>query len=235
MFLKKKNLFIICFLSSGFCLPANAGEVNISGFGITSYDKTIKSYKESLFEGIVKQKYDFSCGSAALATLLYYHYYYNVTEIEILRAMYEVGDKETILKKGFSLLDMKSYLASVGLSSDGYKMSIDKLRKIGLPSVVLINNGGYLHFVVIKGIYGDEILLGDPSLGVKKMAISKFKKMWNGVSFFIKNDTAFAKQSFNLISEWNVRGKVRFGDILLDADLADVTADFANTTNYYTY
>src|SRR5690606_40798166 len=55
---------------------------------------------------------DFSCGSAATATLLTYQYGHPVTELEVFRQMYAQGDQARIRKEGFSLLDMRRYLQS---------------------------------------------------------------------------------------------------------------------------
>lgn len=80
---------------------AQAGLVvipDLSGSG--TYVQVI-SQKESLFQTTVHQKYDFSCGSAALATLLTYHYDTPVTEQDVFTWMFEKGDKEKSGVKGF--------------------------------------------------------------------------------------------------------------------------------------
>ncbi|MDQ6880994.1 MAG: C39 family peptidase, partial [Pseudomonadota bacterium] len=109
----------------------------------------------------VHQQYDFSCGSAALATLLTHHYGHPAAEQEILHAMYDLGDQDKIHREGFSLLDMKRYLAGLGYVADGFQQPLEKLRDAGLPAIVLINEQGYRHFVVIKGLEDGRVLLGD--------------------------------------------------------------------------
>ncbi len=118
----------------------------------------------------VKQEHDFSCGSAALATLLTYHYDDPVTEETVFKAMFARGNKEKIEREGFSLLDMKRYLEANGYYSDGYVTNLGKVAKVGKPVIVLINNGGYLHFVVIKGIDGEKVLIGDPATGARTLS-----------------------------------------------------------------
>ena len=58
--------------SSG-AAPARAGDVLLPGAG-TLFQVPVKSMNEIRFQSVVPQRYDFSCGSAAVATLLTYHY-----------------------------------------------------------------------------------------------------------------------------------------------------------------
>jgi predicted double-glycine peptidase len=72
------------------------------------YRTTVVSYRDMPFRTVVRQQYDFSCGSAAVATLLRYHYGRDVDEATIFQAMYVIGNKGAIQKKGFSLADIRS-------------------------------------------------------------------------------------------------------------------------------
>ena len=53
-----------------------------------AYSLRVTSLKEARFKTTIPQQYDFSCGSAALATLLTHHYARPVGEQEVLREMY---------------------------------------------------------------------------------------------------------------------------------------------------
>ena len=66
------------------------------------------------FRSVVRQRYDFSCGSAAVATLLTHHYGRPMPESTPFQAMWELGDKETIRKVGFSMLDMRKATSNNG-------------------------------------------------------------------------------------------------------------------------
>ena len=69
----------------------------------------VRSFEEERFATVIRQKYDFSCGSAALATLLRYHYGLSQDEEATFRGMWATGDQPQIRRVGFSLLDMKRY------------------------------------------------------------------------------------------------------------------------------
>ena len=121
----------------------------LSGTGPTAdFAMPVKSVEERRFYSVVRQRYDFSCGSAALATLLHYHYARPVDEKIVFAGMWAEGDRAAIRKVGFSLLDMKRYLAAHGLPADGYKVSLDQVAKANVPGVALLDIKGYRHFVV---------------------------------------------------------------------------------------
>ena len=77
--------------------------------------------QELRFLETVRQGFDFSCGSAALATLLSFHYGRPTTEFQVFESMWKTGDTEKIRKDGFSMLDMKRYLEQEGLRADGFQ------------------------------------------------------------------------------------------------------------------
>lgn len=203
---------------------AHAGSAVLPGVtGGGDFSVRVKSIKESRFRTTIHQQYDFSCGSAALATLLTYHYEDPVSEQEVFKAMYEVGDKEKIRKEGFSLLDIKKYLSTRGYDSDGFRTTLEKLIAIGVPAIVLLNSNGYKHFVVVKGATANDVLIGDPSAGIKKMSRSDFESVWNGLLFLIRNNKATAKSHFNSQEEWQTRAKAPLGTALTTTELANIT------------
>ena len=160
----------------------------------------VTSMYERRFATVVRQQYDFSCGSAALATLLRYHYGLGVDEQATFLGMWQVGDQALIRKLGFSLLDMKHYLAGRGMTADGYQVTLAQIGTARLPGIALINVAGYKHFVVVKGIdrglAGDSVLLGDPATGLRRMTGPEFVRAWNGVLFVINQDSAAVKATF---------------------------------------
>lgn len=193
---------------------------NAGGF---SFHASVVSMKEARFRSVIKQEYDFSCGSAALATLLTYSYDTPTREQVVLTSMFEHGDKEKIRTQGFSLLDMKRYLESRGFSADGFRTSLSKLAKVGIPAIALITVRGYRHFVVIKGVSRDEVLIGDPALGIRTYSRTEFKKIWNGILFVVTDRVQIAKAHFNERRDWQVRHKAPFGTALSREGLATFT------------
>ncbi|MEX0921960.1 MAG: C39 family peptidase [Rhodovibrionaceae bacterium] len=195
------------FAAAVLCLqatPSEAGETRVT-VGGGSFNVPVQSMREARFSRIVLQRYDFSCGSAALATLLSYHYDRPVSEREVFFEMWKAGDQEAIRTKGFSLLDIKKYLASLGLPSDGFRVGLDKIAEVGVPIIALIDLNGYRHFVVVKGIRGNSVLVGDPAIGLKVWSIEEFEAMWNGIAFAIRSEGDLAKANFNRAEDWRVK------------------------------
>jgi predicted double-glycine peptidase len=161
----------------------------------------VKSWKETRFNATVRQQYDFSCGSAALATLLSHHYGYRVTEQMVFEQMYLKGDQQKIRQQGFSLLDMQGFLASHGFRADGFELPLEKLVEAKLPAIVLVSDKGYNHFVVIKGIADGRILIGDPSSGTRTIGLERFRELWSSKLLFVIHgyDGAVA---FNRDTDW---------------------------------
>jgi uncharacterized protein len=164
----------------------------------------VRSVSERRFLTVVHQQYDFSCGSAALATLLTYQYSQPLTEQAAFVGMWRDGDRAQIRRLGFSLLDMKRYLAARGLSSDGYQVNLEQIATARVPGIALIDVGGYKHFVTVKGIAEGALVLGDPSLGIRRMSFAQFKKMWNGVYFVITATNLQKSQVFNRETDWDL-------------------------------
>lgn len=188
-------------------LPHGGG----SGFsaGRNDYVLPVRSMVERRFLTVVRQQYDFSCGSAALATLLHYHYGDAQTEQSIFVGMWRDGDREQIRRLGFSLLDMKRYLAARGLDSDGYQVTLQQIEATRIPGIALINMNGYLHFIVVKGVENGQVLVGDPSLGIRLIPARKFQSMWNEILFVVNDRPDVAKANFGTDRDWGLVARAR--------------------------
>ncbi|PTQ13156.1 peptidase C39 [Sphingomonas oleivorans] len=157
----------------------------------------VESMMGRRFHTVIRQQYDFSCGSAALATLLRYHYDDPQSERSVFLGMWRDGDRAQIRRAGFSLLDMKRYLEARGITADGYRVGLDQIEKARLPGIALIDFNGYRHFVVVKGVEAGSVLLGDPSLGLRREKPAIFARQWNGVFFVLNGRIAAARRHFN--------------------------------------
>lgn len=232
-----RNKFILVMISALFLctLSANvyAVPVDLFGGGGGEYNIPAQSLVDKRFSGVTKQKFDFSCGSAAVATLLKEFYGRKVDEKDVLTAMYDVGDQEAIKKKGFSLLDMQSYLSSIGYTADGYRAPLNKLVKANIPAIALINPKGYSHFVVIAAVNDDSVIILDSSKGKSLMRRDEFESLWNGILFIVHDDMKLAGKSFNTKSRWASHLQARYNTNLNDRDLASTGLETAYTPGYY--
>jgi hypothetical protein len=204
---------------------ARAGDVTFRGYVAGDMDIRVRSLKEARFTRVIKQQYDFSCGSAALATLLSYHYDIPVRETDVFQQMYSFGDKKHIEQYGFSLLDMKKYLEAHQYVADGFRISLSRLQELGVPAIALIQVKSYRHFVVVKGVEDGRVLLGDPARGVRSMSVNDFDAAWNGIAFIVRNNAEVGKKHFNMKQDWDTLAAAPYGVALARQSLASFTVN----------
>lgn len=197
---------VTCVLAGQITPPiatATAGSVYLGGMGLGGAPSLgLESFQEQKYEGTIAQEHDFSCGSAALATLLTFNYHIHATEDQVFESMFNNGDQRVISKSGFSLLDMKKYLDRHGIESGGFRAPLSKLQQVGVPAIVLITVRGYRHFVVLEGIQNGAVLLSDPANGSRTESLAIFESQWSGIFFLILDDVDQAQKTFNNPTRW---------------------------------
>jgi hypothetical protein len=172
-----------------------------SSFGIVSIvqdnisvNKNIKSWIEIRDNQLIKQKYDYSCGSSALSTILKYYYNEDITEEEVLNFILKNVFKNKNYKKVkrnklnlyLTFEDLKNYAEYKGYQAVGLALPIESLKKLKVPAIVYIKIKSFEHFSVFKGIDDKYVYLGDPSLGNIKIRIEKFKSI-----FYTRKDAKY--------------------------------------------
>jgi uncharacterized protein len=184
----------------------------------------VLSLRELRFRGVIEQQYDYSCGAAAVATLLSHHLETPTPEAHVFANMLANGEAERIVKVGFSLLDMKRYLRARGFEADGFKVPLAKLQEGQIPAIALIdqqvNKAVYKHFVVIKGITDDRVLLADSSAGLRMMDRAEFERIRDPVLLVVRSHLELARKHFQGEAEgWQLRPRVKDRSALETADL----------------
>jgi len=125
------------------------------------------------------QKWDLSCGSAALATLLTYDLGDPVGERPVATAMLRRTEPLRVRTRGgFSLLDLQEYAEGRGYEAAGYgQMTFDDLLKL-LPAIVPLELRQGDHFVVVRGTRDGELVFADPAFRKRTLAIADFERAW---------------------------------------------------------
>ena len=135
---------------------------------------------------VIKQNFDYSCGSAALATLLNYSIGEELTEKQVIAGLLKYGDKEAIAqRRAFSLLDMKRFVEVLGYQGAGYKATLEDLKTLDRPCIVPVTVFQYRHFVVFKGIAHGHVLVADPYSGNTSYTLADFEAHWYLNSLFM--------------------------------------------------
>ena len=144
-------------------------------------DQPARSMKDLRDRNVVKQRFDFSCGAAALATLLRYGFGHHVTEAQIMVALFDLpseDEKAARRRTGFSLLDMQRVARAQGYEAEGFRLEPHQLSLLAGPVIVYIEPRGYKHFAVLRGIRDGRVYLADPSLGNVRMPLYAFLERW---------------------------------------------------------
>lgn len=206
--------------------PANA-QVRTHGEGGGSFTVSVTSWRDIPFRTVVRQQYDYSCGSAAVATLLRFHYGLAVNEGEVFQAMYDRGDQARIRSVGFSMLDMRAYLQARGFNADGLRLSLDRLASLQVPAIALITHDNYRHFVVVKGISADRVLVGDPTFGIQSYSREEFAAIWNGVVLAIREPPeGWPTPTYNNPVEWRPWSRAPLNMAQQPISATDLTLSF---------
>lgn len=148
----------------------------------------VRSMVELRGQGVVQQRFDLSCGAAALATLLTYDLGDRVEEREIIDALLRGADADRIRERGgFSLLDLKRYAAGRGYATAGYKgIDLVTLQALG-AAIVPIENPIGAHFVVFRGVVRGRAVLADPAYGNRTLPLERFQELWSPrVAFVVR-------------------------------------------------
>lgn len=164
--------------------------------GVAPAHKSMRSLRDMRYRELVQQHYDFSCGSAALASLLHYGYGMDVSETELIKQMMAGADPEEVVRNGFSMLDMKRYVEAVGLRAHGYRIEPDALYRLQMPVIALLDIKGYRHFVLVKGASAGRVYVADPALGHRVMAEADFVAGWNGIVLAVVADMPIRADSY---------------------------------------
>ncbi|NQT13591.1 MAG: C39 family peptidase [Planctomycetes bacterium] len=165
-----------------------------------TFRRHVKSWRELQRENVVMQQRDYSCGAAALATLIRYHWGDEVTEIQLLVEVVRMLTPEEMkerIKNGLSLTDLRrlavrsGYLATIG------RLEFEKLREVKVPLIVGITVNDFDHFVVYRGTDGQYVYLADPARGNVRTPIPEFLRQWqkNAVLVVVKRGAEAEKKS----------------------------------------
>jgi predicted double-glycine peptidase len=143
--------------------------------------------QEQRREHVFLQQWDYTCGAAALATILNYQYGEPIQEAPIVEFVLQTGRSyESILAKGLSLLELKRFAGLLGYKGIGYgKLSVEDMEALNVPAIVPVNLYGFHHFVVFRGLRRDTIFIADPSWGNTSLTRSAFEQAWQGNIGFI--------------------------------------------------
>lgn len=154
-----------------------------------SFQRSVVSWQELKNQNIVMQRQDYSCGAAAVTTVLRYYWGKDVTEADFLETLalslrpQALEDRTT---NGLTMADLKVVSERMGYSAAvGSLESMSELGKAKIPLVVSVKVDGRDHFVVYRGTRGNCVFIADPIRGNYRMSTASFWRAWNGKAIFV--------------------------------------------------
>jgi predicted double-glycine peptidase len=172
---------VLALMWAAFPLLAGAEGSAPFSVGAARVESRVQSMKAMRDSGVVRQRFDYSCGAAALATLLTYGLNDGADEssilAEIVASLTEEGIAE-LHKRGLSLFDLAALAQGRGYLAQGFRIPAAQLARVSRPVIVFVQPRGYGHFVVLKGVRDERVYLADPSLGNVRMPLYQFLAMW---------------------------------------------------------
>jgi uncharacterized protein len=170
------------------CANLQTADLSRSRGGTSGVLKERHTLKELRDMHVVKQRTDYSCGAAALATLMTYYFRDPISEQRVLElALAGLPRQKKAIKKmtGFSLLDLKRVAIARGYQAAGFKLNFVQLLQLRAPVIVFINALGYPHFAVLRDVAGGRIYLADPARGNLRLSAARFLSEWKDIVFVL--------------------------------------------------
>ena len=139
-------------------------------------------YRDLRYERVVWQADWYTCGPAAVATLLTYYYGIPTTEaeaLELAEGFMRAQGLEPGPGRGINALALKQTLEAKGIPTKGFRVKPEALKDYfnrgGLPLIAHLTEP-QKHFLVVVGFVGDQIVVADPSWGRRIIPFTAFIK-----------------------------------------------------------
>ncbi|HVA08691.1 MAG TPA: peptidase domain-containing ABC transporter [Acidimicrobiales bacterium] len=130
---------------------------------------------------LVRQFDAADCGVAALASVA--RFYGRPVSVTYLRDAAGTGAEGTTLR------GLCSAASAIGFDATPVKVSRDRLDDVELPAIIHWEKN---HWVVLYDVSGKEMILGDPSMGIRKVSREQFMESWSGYTALLRPTDALA-------------------------------------------
>jgi len=150
----------------------------------------VMSFREQSYVNVVPQRYDFSCGASAMATMLNSYFGESFSELELLiliRSRYDLVSWTERRNEGLTFDDLRYMANEVGYSAEGAKIGLKGLTEVNGPVIVHLLGKEFDHFVVLRGFADNAVLVADPTFGQLRMTPREFARQYSGFALAVWN------------------------------------------------
>ncbi|MEN7529927.1 MULTISPECIES: C39 family peptidase [unclassified Cupriavidus] len=160
---------LLLLLPLGWCYQVGAASINYPQWDIWE-PVPVRSWTEIRDTGIVKQRFDYSCGAASLVTVLNKYFGIEANEADVIG---RIG-----IKAAFSMTDLAGAATSMGFRAHGIGLDYDALTRLRRPVIVYLDYWDDGHFSVLRKADPTGVWLADPAWGNIRMPRARFEKFW---------------------------------------------------------
>ncbi|CAE1150282.1 peptidase domain-containing ABC transporter [Serratia sp. JUb9] len=140
---------------------------------------------------VIQQSQAAECGLACVAMVVNY-YKYNIDMISLRRRF-------STSMKGATLADVMRVAGSLGMAGRALRLEIEELDKLRRPCILHWNLN---HFVVLKKVKKNAIIIHDPASGVRVVSMKEVSNCFTGVALELLPSASFKpaveKQSLSM-------------------------------------
>lgn len=123
------------------------------------------------------------CGLACLAMVLNHHGV--ATDLAALRS------RHTVAMTGVTLATLTDIAQKEQLGTRGLRLELDEMAQLRLPAIL---HWDLNHFVVLKSVSRDQVVVLDPAFGERRLTFSEVSKHFTGVALEVWPNPGFAKR-----------------------------------------
>ena len=131
---------------------------------------------------VVRQFDEADCAVAALASVARFHGRSVATTF--------IRDAAGTDTEGTSLRGICRAAEAIGLAAEGVKVSRDRVEGLALPAII---HWDRQHWVVLYRVEGDEVVVGDPATGLRRLTRAELDQAWSGYAALLTPTAALAE------------------------------------------
>lgn len=130
---------------------------------------------------LIRQSQATECGLACLSMIAHYHGH----EIDMIG----LRGRFTTSLKGATLADVIKVAQQLNLQSRALRVELNELSKLRLPCIL---HWEMSHFVVLKRVRGNKLILHDPARGIREVPLKEVASAFTGVALELLPSASFA-------------------------------------------
>ena len=145
-----------------------------------SSSSAVLQFKSVLRLPVILQDEIAECGHACVAMIS--NFWGHELDLQALRRINKPS------QQGVSLLTIKQLLEKLGFTTRALRVSLEEIRQIKTPAILHWNMN---HFVVLKKVKKNAIVIHDPAVGIRHCSMDEVSKSFTGIALEVAKSADF--------------------------------------------